>query len=175
MSLYCHIPFSLLLLLEVSPQSGALSGKEVVAGEFNELMGTRKLHSFQIMTFSPDSPCLVKTLPAPAAAFRQGLCAFQSASLGSFGVILFSGDQMSHYYPLFLCTWMMVSVVKNLPASAGDTGDVGSVPELERSPAVRNDYLLQCSCLEDSMDREAWWATVPGAAKSWTQLNTQAS
>ena len=70
---------------------------------------------------------------------------------------------------------MMVSVVKNLPTSTGDTEDVGSVPESERSPAVRNDNLLQCSCLEDSMDREAWWAIVPRAAKSWTQLSTQAS
>ena len=79
----------MLLLLEVSPQSGALSGKEAVAGEFNELMGTRKLPSLQICPF-PDSPCLVITLPAPVDAYRQGLCVFLSASLGSYGVLLFS-------------------------------------------------------------------------------------
>lgn len=45
---YCYILFSLLLLLEVFPQCGVLSWKGAVAGEFNEYMGTRLLHSLQI-------------------------------------------------------------------------------------------------------------------------------
>ena len=52
------------------------------------------------------------------------------------------------------------AVVKNPPASAGDTRDVGSIPGLGRSPREGNGNLLQCSCLENSKDRGAWWATV---------------
>ena len=59
-------------------------------------------------------------------------------------------------------------VVKNLPAKAGDTGDAASVPGWERSPGTGNGNLLQYSCLENSMDREAWQATVHGVSKSWT-------
>ena len=65
-----------------------------------------------------------------------------------------------------------VAVVKNQPANAGDTRDVGSIPGSGRSPGVGNGNLLQYSCLEYSMDRGAWWATVRGVAKSQTQLST---
>ena len=61
----------------------------------------------------------------------------------------------------------VVLVVKNLPANAGDTY---SIPGSGKSPGVRNGNLLQCSCLENSMDRKAWWATVRGVAKSQTWL-----
>ena len=44
------------------------------------------------------------------------------------------------------------SVVKNLPAKARDTGDIGSIPGLERSPAEGNGNPLWYSCLENSMD-----------------------
>ena len=57
-------------------------------------------------------------------------------------------------------------MIKNLPANAGDTGDVGLVPGSGRSPGVENGNLLHFSCLEDSMDRVAWWATVCRLAKS---------
>ena len=56
------------------------------------------------------------------------------------------------------------SVVKNLPASAGDTG---LIPGLGRSPGKGNGNALQYSCLENSLDRGAWRATVHGVAKSW--------
>ena len=46
------------------------------------------------------------------------------------------------------------SVVKNPPANAGDTEDLGLIPGLERSPGVGNGNPLQYSCLENSMDRE---------------------
>ena len=55
--------------------------------------------------------------------------------------------------------------------SASDVGDPGSIPELGSSPGEGNDYSLQYSCLENSMDRGPWWATVHGVAKSWTQLS----
>ena len=60
------------------------------------------------------------------------------------------------------------SVVKNPPANAGDTG---SIPGSERSPRVGVGSPLQYSCLENSMDKGAWWATVTGVAKSQTQLS----
>ena len=63
------------------------------------------------------------------------------------------------------------TVVKSLPANAGDGGDVGSIPGLGRSPGVGNGNPLQDSCLENPMDRRDWWATVHGVAKSWTRLS----
>ena len=56
--------------------------------------------------------------------------------------------------------------VKNPPPNAGDIGDVGSVPGLGRSPGGGNSNPLQYSCLENPMDRGAWWATVKGHKES---------
>ena len=63
-------------------------------------------------------------------------------------------------------------MVKNLPADIGDTEDMGLIPGLGRSPGEKNGNPLQCSCLENPMDRGAWWATVHGAAKIRTRLST---
>ena len=59
-------------------------------------------------------------------------------------------------------------MLNDSPASAGDTRDVVSVLGLGRSPEVRNENALQYSCLENTMDRGAWQATVHGVAKSHT-------
>ena len=56
-------------------------------------------------------------------------------------------------------------MVKNLPASAGDTRDASSIPGSGRSPGEGNGNLFQYSYLENSMDRGAWWAAVHGVAK----------
>ena len=48
-------------------------------------------------------------------------------------------------------------MVKNLPANAEDLGDVGLIPELGKYPGERNGNPLHYSCLENSMDRGAWW------------------
>ena len=53
---------------------------------------------------------------------------------------------------------------KNLPASAGDVRDAGSIPVLGRSPGEGHGNALQHSCLENPMDRVAWWAIVHGVA-----------
>ena len=55
--------------------------------------------------------------------------------------------------------------------SACNAGDLGSIPGLGRSPGERNGYPLQYSCLENSMDRGTWQATVYGTAKHWTRLS----
>ena len=52
------------------------------------------------------------------------------------------------------------SVIKNLPANAGDAGKMGSIPGPGRPPGVENGNPLQCSCLGNPMDREAWWTIV---------------
>jgi len=61
-------------------------------------------------------------------------------------------------------------VVKNPPASAGDARDVGSIPGSGRSPGEGHGNQLQYSCLENPMDRGAWWAMVHMVPKSQTQL-----
>ena len=58
-------------------------------------------------------------------------------------------------------------MVKNPLANAGDIRDMGSNPGWERSLGGGNDNPLQCSCLENPMDRGGWWTTVHGVAKSW--------
>ena len=62
----------------------------------------------------------------------------------------------------------VVLMVKNLPVDAGDSIDAGSVPGLQRFPGGGHGNPLQYSCLENPMDRGAWWATVHRVAKSRT-------
>ena len=73
-------------------------------------------------------------------------------------------------------TWGRVSAKDGFPGaldskeSACNTGDPGLMPGSGRSPGEGNGYPLQYSCLENPMDRGAWWATVHGVAKSQTRL-----
>ena len=62
-------------------------------------------------------------------------------------------------------------MIKNPPANAGSARNTGSIPGSGRSSGVENWDLLQNSCLENSIDREAWRAAVHGVTKSWTQLS----
>ena len=64
----------------------------------------------------------------------------------------------------------VVLVIKNLPANARGIRDAGSIPELGRSPGGGHGNPLLHSCLENSMDRGAWWATVHRITKSQTRL-----
>jgi len=66
----------------------------------------------------------------------------------------------------FLHAW----VVKNSPANAGNTRDMGSIRGLGRPPGGRNGNQLQYSCLENPLDRGAWWTIVHRVTKSQTQL-----
>ena len=56
-------------------------------------------------------------------------------------------------------------------SSSCNAGDLGSIPGLGRSPGEGNGNTLQYSCLENPMDRGAWWATVHGVSKSQTRLS----
>ena len=70
-----------------------------------------------------------------------------------------------------LCRASQVAlVVKQLPASAGDTEDVGLIPGLGRPPGGEHGNPLQGSCLENPRDGGAWWAAVYGVAQGRTRL-----
>ena len=65
-------------------------------------------------------------------------------------------------------TFPVAPVVKNPPANAGEVRDTASIPRLGRSPGGENGNPLQYSCLENPMERGAWWSTVLGVTKSQT-------
>ena len=55
--------------------------------------------------------------------------------------------------------------------SASNMGHLDSIPGLGRPPGEGNGYVLQYSCLKNSIDREAWWAMIHGVTKSQTQVS----
>ena len=61
-------------------------------------------------------------------------------------------------------------MLKNLPANAGDVRDSDSIPGSGRFPGGEHGNALQYSCLENPMDRGAWWAILHRITKSWTWL-----
>jgi len=83
-------------------------------------------------------------------------------------------NDVCHSEDLNVCKYMIswaslvVQLVKNLPAVSGDVKDMGSTPGSGRFPGVGTGNLLQCSCLENSMDSGAWQATVHRVTKTWT-------
>ena len=72
---------------------------------------------------------------------------------------------------MYTCVYIHLSgfsgspVVRNLPANAENTGDAGLIPGLGRSPGGTNGNPLQFSCLENPMDRGAWWPVVRAVAE----------
>ena len=65
-------------------------------------------------------------------------------------------------------------MARNPPANTGDTRHTGSIPGSGKSPGVGHGNPLQYCCLENSMYRGAWEATMHGVTKNWTQLGTHA-
>ena len=92
--------------------------------------------------------------------FYSGLCDLRSADIILLGI--------SHK-PLGFPRWHSG---KEPTANAGNTRDAGLIPGLGRYPGIRNGNPLQYYCLENSMDRGAWEATVHGITKSRAQLST---
>ena len=62
-------------------------------------------------------------------------------------------------------------MVKNLPVNAGDARDAGLIPGLGRHSGEGKGNPLQYLCLENPMDRGAWWAVEHEVTKNWTQLS----
>jgi len=79
--------------------------------------------------------------------------------------IIFSGLSKLN---IFGNATQLAQLVKNQPVNTGDPGDAGLIPLLGRSPRVGHDNPLQCSCLENPMDRGVWQTTVQRVAKSQT-------
>ena len=80
-----------------------------------------------------------------------------------------------HYFneSYFLNVWLTFSfpssvLIKNPPSNTGDERDVSSIHASGRSPEVGNSNPLQYFCLENSMDRGAWWTTVPRVWHRWS-------
>ena len=85
-------------------------------------------------------------------------------------------QEIAYFSPLFLSGLMGFpggSEGGKKKKSACNAGDPGLILRSGRSPGEGNGYLLQYSCLENSMDRRAWWATVHGVRKSQTQLSNR--
>ena len=100
----------------------------------------------------------------------QGLQQKISVSCLVFSYWLFplpTGHHFKLYY-LFILGFPGGLAVKNPPANATDTGDMGSIPGSGRSPGGRNGNPLQFSCLENPMDTGTWRATVHRVAKNQT-------
>ena len=68
------------------------------------------------------------------------------------------------------CVWLSS---KESACTAGDAGDMGSIPGSGRSPGGGHGNPLQSSCLKSPTDGGAWWDTVHGVTKSWTWLSTR--
>ena len=84
--------------------------------------------------------------------------------------------KLEQYVFVYICTHTITymgfaggSVVKNLPANAGDAG---SIPGSGRSPGEGNGNPLQYFCLENPLGGGAWWATVHGVADTTERLNS---
>ena len=89
---------------------------------------------------------------------------------GRVGAVLKSPVPTSHF-----CTWpTAVPGGSDSKESAWSVGDPGSIPGWGRIPGEGNGNPLQYSCLENPMNRGAWWATVHGVTKSQTRLSNQA-
>ena len=101
----------------------------------------------------------------------------------------FGNSHISNFFSCYMChsdLWSVIfdvaiairgfpggAVVKNLPANRGDTRDMGSISGWGRCPGEGNGNPLQYSCLENSIDKGAWWATIP-VANSQTPLSNWA-
>ena len=79
----------------------------------------------------------------------------------------------THYYSAKdrISSLFCSSIVgKESTCNAGDRGEESYIPGSGRSPGGGHGNAPQCSCLENPMDRGAWWATVHGVTESWTLL-----
>ena len=105
-------------------------------------------------------PCLVNKLGLDASSLRD--------SFPPYFIIMPNSD----FQNILIYTWLkqkgisqVVLVVNNPPANAGDIRDAGTIPGSGRSSGGGHGNPLQYSCLENPMDRGAWWATIEGSQR----------
>ena len=136
-------------------------------------------HSLEFLTTFLVVPLEPSLLDAHLCADPSVLHSFPSLTISpsnfySYLPILANLSSTHHFWvlalqlqnPLPLLSWLSGK------ASACNAGDAaGSISGLGRSPGEWHGNPLQYSCQENPMDRGAWWATVHGVAKSWTQLS----
>ena len=84
------------------------------------------------------------------------------------GEVLTTGPPGKSPYRIFKYLFLGFPGGSDGKESYCNAGDLGLIPGLGRSPGEGNGNPLQLSCLENSMDRGAWWATVHGVSKSLT-------
>ena len=114
-----------------------------------------------------------KSTPSSILAWRIP-CTEETGRLQSIGLhrVGHNWSDLAHVC-VYACVCVLVfpraSMVRNLPANAGDTS---SIPGLGRSPGGRNSNPFQYSCLENSMDRGTWQSIIHGVTRDWTQLST---
>ena len=114
--------------------------------------------------------------------WKQWHCEYSTGGVGEpkRHVVKLNGQFMVHVkqprFPRHKWTKFRVglggTMVKNLPANAEDTRDVGSIPGSGRFSGGGIGNPFHCSCLENATDRGAWQATIHRVSKSWTQLST---
>ena len=92
----------------------------------------------------------------------------QCTHISKHHVVAFKHTQFLYVKDICKCCFPGGSVGKPSACSAGDPG---SIPGSWRSPGEGNGNPFQYSCLENSMDRGGWWATIHGVAKNWTRLS----
>ena len=121
-----------------------------------------------IRVFSNESTLRMRWPYAFFLSLRISLCMILFRSIAPLIIILLLLVMTGFW--VYAVSYQVALVVKNPPGNAGEVRHVGSISELGRSPGEGNGNPLQSSCLENHMDRGAWWATVHGVAKSQTQL-----
>ena len=116
----------------------------------------------------PDSPAASLTSPSPVAStsLQSDRLSHKLSHLSSILLRANVSSLKIIYSPV-----IVLSCGSDGRESACSAGDPGTIPGSGRSPEEGNGSPLQYSCLENSMERQAWWATIHGVAKSRTQLS----
>ena len=115
--------------------------------------------------FSNFKKCFICKYSCEFSIFISTILCSSSTTLG------FQGVQLSSVQWLSRVRLFVTQLVKTSPATAEVIRDPGSIPGLGRSPGGRHGSPPQYSCLENSMDSGAWWATVHRVTKSQTELS----
>ena len=161
--------------------SGKLSSSPFEKGEKPLSQGLKILRDWQAALARTRAYSLVET-----GCVEEGIVPQKDLARSQNVVFCDPNKQFFFFFLNFLSLSLLdfpgILVIKNLPVNAGDSGHLSLIPGswqfnpagLERSPGGGNVNPLQYYCLENSMDRGAWWVRVHGVTKSWTPLSDRA-